>query len=284
MTARTTHPSPNHTISKRGQGALEYLLLIGGAVLIATIVLLVIVGSSQTTNTIIGNNLSTSDTKLQSAFNTTIAGLGGGTSAICGNNAIEGGESCDGTASFSATCYTQGYSVGTLGCSGSCQFDTSTACSGPGPFTLTSIVNGATGTNNVTLNFNISGNSGSVGVLPGYVVTYLKDNIGGTPGQCLIASQTVSSNPASMIAGISTIVNSTPTVATGIAGFNNTNTNPPNSPDTMNIDLGAVFAAYSLGIPGGDYCFLISGSDTLQGTLGNYGVPVVTGLVAFPMP
>lgn len=44
-------------MDSRGQGALEYLLLIGGAVLIATIVLLIIIGSTGQTNGIIGNNL-----------------------------------------------------------------------------------------------------------------------------------------------------------------------------------------------------------------------------------
>lgn len=44
-------------MDNRGQGALEYLLLIGGAVLIATIVLLIIIGSTGQTNTIINNNL-----------------------------------------------------------------------------------------------------------------------------------------------------------------------------------------------------------------------------------
>ncbi len=44
-------------MDNRGQGALEYLLLIGGAVLIATIVLLIIIGSTGQTNDIINNNL-----------------------------------------------------------------------------------------------------------------------------------------------------------------------------------------------------------------------------------
>lgn len=46
-------------MDNRGQGALEYLLLIGGAVLIATIVLLIIIGSSQNTQGIINDNLDT---------------------------------------------------------------------------------------------------------------------------------------------------------------------------------------------------------------------------------
>ena len=51
-------------MDSRGQGALEYLLLIGGAVLIATIVLLIIIGTSGSTNTIIGDNLNTYQHKL----------------------------------------------------------------------------------------------------------------------------------------------------------------------------------------------------------------------------
>ena len=51
-------------MDNRGQGALEYLLLIGGAVLIATIVLLIIIGSSQTTNGIINTNIGTYNNKL----------------------------------------------------------------------------------------------------------------------------------------------------------------------------------------------------------------------------
>ncbi len=46
-------------MDQKGQGALEYLLLIGGAVLIATIVLLIIIGSTGQTNTIINNNINT---------------------------------------------------------------------------------------------------------------------------------------------------------------------------------------------------------------------------------
>lgn len=44
-------------MDNRGQGALEYLLLIGGAVLIATIVLLLIIGSTSQANGIINDNL-----------------------------------------------------------------------------------------------------------------------------------------------------------------------------------------------------------------------------------
>lgn len=56
-------------MDSRGQGALEYLLLIGGAVLIATIVLLIIIGSTDSTDGIIENNLNQFNTMSVDAFN-----------------------------------------------------------------------------------------------------------------------------------------------------------------------------------------------------------------------
>ena len=44
-------------MDSKGQGALEYLLLIGGAVLIATIVLVVIVTSTGSANTVVNDQL-----------------------------------------------------------------------------------------------------------------------------------------------------------------------------------------------------------------------------------
>ncbi len=56
-------------MDNKGQGALEYLLLIGGAVLIATIVLLIIIGSTNSTNNIINGNLNTFQNQLNQAAN-----------------------------------------------------------------------------------------------------------------------------------------------------------------------------------------------------------------------
>jgi hypothetical protein len=83
--------STKKDFSKKGQGALEYLLLIGGAVLIATIVLLIIISSTGSTNTIIGSNLNTFQNKIT---------LGGGTPPApnCGNGTIQSPEQCDGSA------------------------------------------------------------------------------------------------------------------------------------------------------------------------------------------
>lgn len=70
-----------------GQGALEYLLLIGGAVLIATIVLLIIISSSSSTSSVINENLGvfTNSVSLNSAL--------GGSGPICDNDTIcESGE------------------------------------------------------------------------------------------------------------------------------------------------------------------------------------------------
>lgn len=288
MTLRSPHSTQQNHPTIRGQGALEYLLLIGGAVLIATIVLLVIVGSSQSTNTIISNNLSTSGVKVQNAFNTAAAGLGGGgggPAAVCGDNIINGSEQCDGSASFAATCYSQGYSVGTLGCTASCQFDTTTACSGPGPFTITSLIPGASGSNNVTLNFNVNGASGSTGVVPGYVILFLKDNIGGNPGFCNLSAQTAINSPSQSISTFAGIADGTSTgsLATGVA-VAALNSGTPGSPGSVNINLGTVFSNNGWGIPIGEYCFIIAGSDGALGLSGNYGVPATSGLVTFPMP
>ncbi len=102
----------------KGQGALEYLLLIGGAVLIATIVLLIIIGSTGSTNDIINNNLAQYQNRV------TLGGTGGGNPSTCGNppNQLHAGEACDGTAFAppqDGTCVTFNpslYSGGNLTC------------------------------------------------------------------------------------------------------------------------------------------------------------------------
>ena len=52
---------------------------------------------------------------------------GGGGGAVCGNGVREGGEQCDGADLGGQTCQSQGFSGGTLSCTGSCTFNTS-AC------------------------------------------------------------------------------------------------------------------------------------------------------------
>ena len=69
--------------NQKGQGALEYLLLIGGAVLVAAIVIVLLLGINQssgaTTNTTVGAALCTQ--KIQSANPT-------GTSTTCAGSTI----------------------------------------------------------------------------------------------------------------------------------------------------------------------------------------------------
>ncbi|QQR92475.1 MAG: class III signal peptide-containing protein [Candidatus Iainarchaeum archaeon] len=263
--------------STRGQGALEYLLLIGGAVLIATIVLVIIVGSSQSTNTIISNNLSTSDVKVQNAFNAAAAGLGGGPAAsLCGNNTIDAGEQCDGTASFAATCYSQGYSVGTLGCNSSCQFDTSTACSGPGPF----IINGPPtfSSGNVTLNVTVPGDNGQVGVLPYFTILYLRDNaIPG--GACAAFANTVATDPATAINNFVAVALNPSVPAAGTALTNLLP--PPGIPNTTATPGTIVPLSFpastftSINVPGTTYCFAIAGVNGAA----QVGVPTASALI-----
>jgi hypothetical protein len=53
---------------------------------------------------------------------------GGGGSPVCGNNVLETGETCDGTALGGQTCQTQGYAGGTLGCASDCQTFNTSGC------------------------------------------------------------------------------------------------------------------------------------------------------------
>ncbi|HQL56825.1 MAG TPA: hypothetical protein PLN07_04390 [Myxococcota bacterium] len=59
-------------------------------------------------------------------------GCGGGDDGVCGNGAIEGGEDCDGSELGSATCVTEGFTGGVLGCNSDCTFDTSACTTGTG--------------------------------------------------------------------------------------------------------------------------------------------------------
>ncbi len=78
-----------------GQGALEYLLLIGGAVLVATIVMVLIITQvGPSTEGIINTNLNEYQNRIS------LGGSGGGNPpATCGNNALDSGEDCDVVAS-----------------------------------------------------------------------------------------------------------------------------------------------------------------------------------------
>ncbi|MBI2145868.1 hypothetical protein HYU22_00835 [Candidatus Woesearchaeota archaeon] len=51
----------------------------------------------------------------------------------CGNNLVEGSEQCDGTALNSQTCVTRGFASGTLRCTATCTFDTSSCVAAPSP-------------------------------------------------------------------------------------------------------------------------------------------------------
>lgn len=111
----------------KGQGALEYLLLIGGGVLVATVVLLIVLNSVVPgTNDIINSNIGQYQNQISLG-----TGTGGGPS--CDNDNIqESGEACDGTDLSGETCVTLGYTGGSLSCSASCTFVT-TSCTGTPP-------------------------------------------------------------------------------------------------------------------------------------------------------
>ena len=83
----------------------------------------------------------------------------------CGNNLIESGEECDGTALASASCQSKGFTSGTLSCTTSCFYNT-TAC------TNSSVGSGGGGSSASTNNAQVvlSGRA-----YPGSKVTVLKD-------------------------------------------------------------------------------------------------------------
>jgi hypothetical protein len=106
---------------------MEYLLLIGGAVLVSTIILvLVLTQVFPASEGIVNSNINeyTSAITLNAAFG------GGGPPACDNDNTQEGSEQCDGTDLAGQTCVSQGFTEGTLSCSGTCTFDTS-LCTGP---------------------------------------------------------------------------------------------------------------------------------------------------------
>lgn len=111
-----SYPEKKNQLGK-GQGALEYLLLIGGAVLVATIVLITILSASYSSNTIISNNISTYQNQMNLA-----TGGGGGPGWTCNNGTWEStlGEVCDGTDPTNTGC--SGIQI----CNASC-----TACINP---------------------------------------------------------------------------------------------------------------------------------------------------------
>ncbi len=127
--------------SRKGQGALEYLLLIGGSVLVATIILLfALAGYFPASNQILQNNITTYNTKITQGI---FGGGGSGGGSSCGNGTVDAGEACDDSATpnypapyQSGLCVAYNpalYSGGNLSCTG-CSLGTS-ACTPIAPDT-----------------------------------------------------------------------------------------------------------------------------------------------------
>jgi hypothetical protein len=81
-------------MQSRGQGSLEYLLLIGGAVLISTVILLMVLSTNDVGGNFLGNQLSG-----YNAFTNSYFSGGNNPGTICGNGIIEGSEPCEENAS-----------------------------------------------------------------------------------------------------------------------------------------------------------------------------------------
>ena len=140
-----------------GQGALEYLLLIGGAVLVATIVLvLALTQIFPASGGIVNSNIA----GYQNSITLNAAGGGGGSSLCVGgapNGTWESGEQCDAPQFNSATCVTQGFTGGTLACTSNCRFDTSACTSNPSNPPVISLV-ATPGNGQVSLSWTITSN------------------------------------------------------------------------------------------------------------------------------
>lgn len=177
-----------NTTREKGQGALEYLLLIGGAVLIATIVLLIIISSTGSTNDIINNNIGVYQSQV------TLGATGGGTSAVCGNGNVQSGEACD-----------DGDLTNGDGCSSTCTVESGWSCSGNPSACVPSAGNqassfgldfttmnmvifaGATANNTTTSNVRFTNSSGSPLTITGFTANFSSGttldsiSIGGSP-------------------------------------------------------------------------------------------------------
>jgi hypothetical protein len=134
---------------KRGQGPLEYVLLIGGVVLVVVILFsLYFSPTLSETEFIVENNLETFTEEMtinnpSGPFGDLLGDgddegdnlsggddpCGGPTPPVCGNSIKEGAEICDGADLGGNSCTAMGYDQGLLGCTPTCDgFDTS-ACS-----------------------------------------------------------------------------------------------------------------------------------------------------------
>lgn len=75
----------------------------------------------------------------------------------CGDGDVECSEECDGADLDGETCISQGFTGGTLSCSGGCTFDTS-ACTGSGNNPPVAVNDSAAATDNVPVNINVLSN------------------------------------------------------------------------------------------------------------------------------
>ncbi|MCR4335917.1 MAG: class III signal peptide-containing protein [archaeon] len=122
---------------QKAQGALEYLLLIGGAVLVAVIVITLILSISSTGGTQV-------DAQAKSAFDfiTEQRELRTGGADLCSGGTpdeiLDAGEQCDSSNLNEKTCVSQGFDGGTLSCDNNCRFDVGSCTGSCTPITICS--------------------------------------------------------------------------------------------------------------------------------------------------
>lgn len=100
----------------RGQGSLEYILLVMAAILLAIIVLAIVLQTSGKGDSIIGNFLDDYSDSTQNAAFGNDSTEGNNAAPVCPNGVLESGEICD---SDTISCLVSGY-PGTQTCNSSC--------------------------------------------------------------------------------------------------------------------------------------------------------------------
>ncbi len=252
--------------SPKGQGALEYLLLIGGAVLIATVVLVIILGTTGSTNTIISNNLTTFTNKIN-------LGASGGTPAVCGNGIIETGETCD-----------QGSNNVTNGdgCSSTCSVESGYSCVGtpsvcnlipPSAPSFSFSAATGSGAHQVDLTWNVTSNydGSAYNVVKGWVgaAPSITDPVSfqSATGEDFLYNVTSASNTAPVFGAVSNVGYTLYMVAcNGTATANNSNCTLLSIPSTTSGYDAVLFEAES-GTLGSSLLVVTSGGEDYVSTI-----------------
>jgi YVTN family beta-propeller protein len=119
--------------------------------------------------------------------------------ASCGNGNIEPGEECDGVTLGGATCSSRGFSGGTLGCTLSCEFDTSQCEGGPRAYITNVLSNSvsvvSTATNVVEETIRVGREPRGIAISPDAASAYVTNARDNTVSVIDLATNTVTGEP-----------------------------------------------------------------------------------------